>query len=121
MFTSDCRGILEDSEIYNTEDLLVRITHGADPIIRNCRIHTGTGIETGVRAKGLIENCEIFNISSAAIDFGESTTTVCKCRIHDAGRGIVDFEKTNTVEDCEIFRIKKYVPGLDIRPLDFKD
>jgi hypothetical protein len=121
LFTSDCHGILEDSEIYDTEDLLVRITHGSDPVIRNCRIHTGTGIETCVQAKGLIENCEIFNISLAAIRFGESSTTVRKCKIHDAERGIVEFYKTNTVEECSIFRIKKYVPKFDVRPEDFED
>jgi F-box protein 11 len=120
-FGFDCRGILEESEICNLESLLIRITHRADPIIRNCLIHDGLGIETVVDAKGLIEDCEIFNTRSAAIDFVSKTHTIVRrCKIHDVARGIVNSYKTNRVESCEIFRVKEYVPKMDERPTDFK-
>jgi F-box protein 11 len=121
LFESNCRGILEDSEICNAEDYLVRLTHEADPIIKNCRIHNGMGIEVCVNANGLFENCEIFEMELEALNLGDGSTTIRKCKIHDAKRGIVDFYQTSTVEDCEVFRIKKYVPKLDVRPFDFKD
>jgi len=121
IFSQDSKGILEDSEIFDVPDLLLRLTNRADPIIKNCRLHHGkAGISTEAEAKGIIEDCQIFDIQGFAVYLTISNTTMRRCKVHDSERGII-FNKTNTVENCEVFRVKEYSPGRDLRPEDLKD
>jgi F-box protein 11 len=120
-FVDKARGILENSEIFNAADTLVRITIKADPLIRRCLIYNGdAGVESQAEARGLVENCEIFDTKYFGVCLGKSYTTIRECIVHNSDRGIT-YDKTNIVENCKVYNIKNYEPLRDIRPDNYND
>jgi hypothetical protein len=119
-FYDKAKGLLEDSEIFGSEDCLVSISQFADPVVRNCDIHSGRYGVASVEGKGVVENCKIHDISLIAVSLVKNSSTVIRrSKVYDAKNGIIPGEN-GVVEDCELFRVK-YVPNLHVRPMDFKD
>jgi parallel beta-helix repeat protein len=80
----------------------------ANPLIKNCKIHHGAdcGIIAYKSAKGIIEECEIYNNIRAGIETREeSDLTVRNCKIHHGGRDgvLVWRDSRSTLENCDIF------------------
>lgn len=120
LFYNHSQGVIEDCEISETSDTLIGLSHSANPIIKNCLIHDGaTGVAAIKDSRGRIENCEIFNLQFAGIYFSGCSTSVSNCTVYQAERGII-FGKNNKIENCKVFRVKKYAPHKDIKPDDFK-
>ena len=79
----------------------------ANPIIRRCQIHDGkwNGIWVSNKARGTVEDCEIFDNGSSGIGVGQGgNLTIRRCRINwNGGKAIGVYNNgTATVEDCDL-------------------
>lgn len=82
----------------------------ANPIIRNCTIHNAVEMGVGFRygARGVIENCDVFDIKGCGIWVIGGVPTVRLCTIHDNGNGVlIDQKGGGQFESCEIYNHSK--------------
>jgi parallel beta-helix repeat protein len=102
--------ILEDCEI-TSESLACIGIHGVDtaPEIRRCLIHSsvnGSGVYFYENAKGLMENCEIYENTLSGIAISDGSDPVIKdCKVYKCkANGIYVYEKAKgKIENCQVY------------------
>jgi pectin methylesterase-like acyl-CoA thioesterase len=101
--------VIEDSDLTANSNYSVVAIGGstANPIIRRCQIHDGkwNGIWVSNNARGLVEDCEIFDNGSSGVGIGQGANLVIRqCQINwNEGNAIKVYNKGSvTVEECDL-------------------
>jgi hypothetical protein len=104
----EATGVIEDSDIYENDNVGVAVTEGAAVTVKRCSIRDGNnaGIVVWNGGTGFIEECNIFSNAKANVGVSEGgNPTFRHCRIYDgANSGVFVHDNGQvTLEDCEIY------------------
>jgi hypothetical protein len=111
--------ILEDCDV-TSEGLACLAVHGggANPVVRNCRLHGGAsaGVLVYDRGEGEFESCEIFENALAGVEVRRGGKPLLRrCKVHDCGQAgvLVHQNAEGTFDHCEVYANAR--SGVEIR------
>ena len=88
----------------------MEVRQNSDPVLRRCTIHEcdESGVAFRDRAKGTLEDCDVYETGMAAVDVRQNSIPVLRrCKIHDSRQAGVVFvgRSAGTLEDCDVYRL----------------
>ncbi len=105
-FYEDAKGVVEDCDVFENRLSGVEISAGADPVIRNCRIHhCNTGLLICNNGRGTVDRCEVFSNALSGVEIKKGgNPTLQQCRIHgNKKNGVFVYENgAGVLEECTI-------------------
>jgi len=109
LFTNQSKGLVTDSDIYQTGWAGLRSDTGSNPMVRRSRIHRSQmdGVFITSQGSGTFEECEFFENAHSGVHVKEaSSIKLFRSKVFNQKQGgifIHDRDSRGLVEDCEIF------------------
>lgn len=108
VFTDQSRGMVEDSDIFETRWAALRVEMGSDPLVRRTKLHHSkmSGVAVRSEGAGTFEECDIFENGYSNVEVREESKPVFRrSRVFNSKQGGFFFQQHSfgVVEDCDIF------------------